>query len=104
MSDNDSENTLKDSAIVRIDVNSVNDTPNITITSPADGENYILHLENEIFISADVSDIDKNRTIDVVNFYFNDILISSDTSTPYEYTLDISEEETEGELDKEEEY
>ena len=67
------------SSPVHITVNDTN--PVVTITSPTNGANFLVH--EDIPISADVTDADPSATIASVSFYANSHLLGTAMKAPY---------------------
>ena len=55
--------------------------PMVTLTSPTNGANFVVH--QDVSISADASDPDGNSTISSVKFYANNHLLGAVTSSPF---------------------
>jgi hypothetical protein len=75
--DNLNQSTLSSS----VDITVTDVLPQVSITSPTNGENFTAH--EDIPISADVTDANTNATIERVFFYGNGRFLGSVTNSPY---------------------
>ena len=57
--------------------------PNVVLTSPTNGQNFLVH--EDVPVAADVTDGDTNAVITKVSFYANSHLLGIATNTPYSF-------------------
>lgn len=74
-------------AIDEVNIVTVSDKdPDVKITVPADGDYVVGHGFLEI-----VAEVTPSTSIDRVEFYIDDILVHTDTRSPYSFSLDLSD-------------
>lgn len=74
---------LDDFRLYRRPIGGINTPPTVSITAPNDGDS--ISADSTITLTATASDSD--GSIQSVKFYYDNILISEDTTAPYEATL-----------------
>ena len=79
------ENLWIDDVTVSAVSGPVDDPPTVSITSPLNGAT----VSGTVNVTADASD---DVGVDKVEFYIDDVLKSTDTTSPYEYSWDTTEE------------
>lgn len=82
-SSGDERTRLDDFRLYRRPVGGINIPPTVSLTTPNDGDN--ISTDSTITLTATASDSD--GSIQSVKFYYDNTLISEDTTAPYEATL-----------------